>query len=227
MSECCISVIIPVLNEADRIAVLIEQTRALGDCEIIVVDGDSGDATLANSQAADLCLSTDRGRAVQQNAGAAAARGEVLLFLHADCRLESGALEAMRAALADPQCVGGCFRQVIDAPGLRYRLLERGNSLRVRLFGWAYGDQGIFVRRSVFELLRGFPPLGLMEDLYFMKRLKRAGRIAIVDAPIHVSARRWQAKGIIRQTLRNWTLIALAHCGVSPNRLARFYANVR
>lgn len=227
MAELSISVIIPVLNEAERIAGLVEETRGLGRCEIIVVDGGSSDATLANSRAADLCLRTDRGRAVQQNAGAAAARGDVLLFLHADCRLSPDALSAVRAALTDPQCVGGCFRQVIDAPGTRYRLLEWGNTLRVRLCGWAYGDQGIFVRRSAFETLGGFPPLRLMEDLYLMKRLKRLGRITVVDASIHTSARRWQAKGVLRQTLRNWTLIALAHFGVSPNWLAKFYANVR
>jgi rSAM/selenodomain-associated transferase 2 len=227
MGTLRISVIIPVLNEAERIADLIEQTRALGDCEIIVVDGGSSDATLANSQAADLCLSTERGRAIQQNAGAAAARGDVLVFLHADCRLQAVAFDALRAALGDPRCVGGCFRQVIDAPGMRYRLLEWGNTLRVRLCGWAYGDQGIFVRRSSFEELGGFPPLRLMEDLYFMKRLKREGRIVVLDAPIHTSARRWQAQGVIRQTLRNWTLIALAHFGVSPNRLAKFYTHVR
>jgi len=222
-----VSVIIPTLNEAERIGELIEQTRLLGDCEIIVVDGGSDDRTGQAAEAADLCLSTERGRAVQQNAGAAAAQGDVLLFLHADCRLEAGALEAVNEALRDPRVVGGCFRQKIDAPGLRYRILERGNAFRVRLWKWAYGDQGIFVRREVFEELGAFPELKLMEDLFLMKRLKKLGRVVLLDVPLHVSPRRWRKAGVIRQTLRNWTLVFLAQCGASPNRLARFYPHVR
>lgn len=222
-----LSVIIPTLNEADRIGELISQTRALGDCEIIVVDGGSADDTLKNARGADQVLSTERGRAIQQNTGADAAAGDVLLFLHADCFIEPGGLEAVRAALSDERVVGGCFRQRIDAAGLRYRMLERGNALRVRLLKWAYGDQAIFLRRNIFKKIGGFPDLKLMEDLYLMKRLKRQGRIALLDARVKVSARRWQRKGVVRQTLRNWTLITLAHLGVSPNRLARFYSNVR
>jgi len=222
-----ISIIIPTLNEADRIAELIESTRALGECEIVVVDGGSSDDTLNLAQAADLCLTAPQGRAVQQNAGAAASHGEVLLFLHADCRLEPGCLEAVHNCLHDDRIVGGCFRQSIDAPGLQYRLLEKGNALRVKMSKWAYGDQGIFVRREVFRQIDGFPDLRLMEDLFLMKRLKKLGRIALLDARIHVSPRRWQRSGVVRQTLKNWTLITLAQCGISPNRLAKFYPIIR
>lgn len=222
-----ISVVIPTLDEADRIADLIAATRSLGDCEIVVVDGGSTDGTPALAEAADVCLTAPQGRAVQQNAGAAAARGDVLLFLHADCRLEPGGFEAVRQALSDPRCVGGCFRQRIDASGLRYRLLERGNAWRVRLWKWAYGDQGIFVRRDVFERVGGFPETSLMEDLYLMKRLKREGRFELANARIHVSPRRWRQHGVVRQTLQNWSFLALAHCGVAPDRLARFYPHVR
>ena len=116
---------------------------------------------------------------------------------------------------------------MIDAAGWKYRWLERGNAARVRWLGWAYGDQGIFVRRSVFESLGGFPDWKLMEDLYFIKRLRRAGRFVPLDAPILVSARRWQKAGLVRQTLRNWILLTLAHLGVPPDRLARFYPQVR
>jgi rSAM/selenodomain-associated transferase 2 len=222
-----ISVIIPTLNEAARIEATIARTRALGACEIIVADGGSSDGTRERAAGADLVLDTPRGRAVQQNAGAAAASGDVLLFLHADCWPEPGALEAIEAALANARTVGGCFRQTIDAPGVAYRLLECGNALRVRTLGWAYGDQGLFVRRDVFTALGGFPELPLMEDLYLTKQLKRAGRFRLLPQRIHVSPRRWERTGILRQTLRNWRLIALAHCGVSPERLAREYADVR
>jgi rSAM/selenodomain-associated transferase 2 len=168
-------------------------------------------------------LHTERGRAVQQNAGAAISRGDVLLFLHADCWLEPGALDAVRTALAEERCVGGCFQQAIEAEGRLYRWLERGNALRVRWWKVAYGDQGIFVRRRVFEELGGFPPLALMEDLFFMKRLRNTGRIALLNERLHVSARRWQRTGVVRQTARNWWLIALAHAGVPTSRLAELY----
>ena len=222
-----VSIIIPTLNEAERIGGMLALTRQLGECEIVVVDGGSSDLTREKSQAADLFLVSERGRAIQQNAGARASSGEVLLFLHADCWLEPGCLQAVQTVMAKDNYVGGCFRQSIDAPGFRYRLLEWGNALRVKAWTWAYGDQGIFVRRKIFEQIGGFPTLGLMEDLYLMKRLKRTGRFALLDAKIHTSPRRWEQVGLVRQTARNWSLLALAHCGVSPDRLAKFYPNVR
>ncbi|MCA9023988.1 MAG: TIGR04283 family arsenosugar biosynthesis glycosyltransferase [Planctomycetaceae bacterium] len=222
-----ISVIIPTLNESATIAQTVQRTRALGACEIIVVDGGSHDGTLAAAGSADQCLNSPRGRAAQQNRGAAVAGGDVLLFLHADCWLEAGAFEAMQHALSDSRCVGGCFRQMIDAEGWGYRTVERGNALRVRWLKWIYGDQALFVRREVFQRVGGYPELELMEDLYISKRLKRKGRLWVVDHSLHVSPRRWQQVGLIRQTLRNWAFVGLAHCGVSPHRLARHYANIR
>ena len=222
-----VSVIIPTLNEADGIAQAIQKAVEAGAREVVVVDGHSNDGTLEFARAADVRLTAARGRASQQNAGAAASSGEILLFLHSDCWLEPGALDAMEQALEDKRVVAGCFRQAIDAPGAAFRVLERGNALRVRIGGRAYGDQGIFVRREAFEKIGGFPDLMLMEDLFLMKQLKRAGRIALVNGKIHVSPRRWQKSGIIRQTLRNWAMLALVRCGVSPNRLAAHYSAVR
>lgn len=224
-----LSIVIPTLNEAVCIAEVVARTRGLGDVEIVVVDGGSTDGTAERAAAAgaDVVLESPRGRARQQNAGARAASGETLLFLHADCRLGDDAAKAVHKALRRPDVVGGCFRQRIDADGRLYRWLERGNDLRAARWKWIYGDQGLFVRRAVFERLGGFPDVRLMEDLLFAKRLRRAGRMVLLDTPIHVSARRWQRAGIVPQTLRNWTLLALAHCGVSPNHLARFYPNVR
>lgn len=222
-----LSIIIPTLNEAEHIAGTVAQTRSLGESEIIVADGGSIDATLDLAAAADRVLTAECGRAAQMNAGAAVSSGDVFLFLHADCRLEPGALEAVGAALEDPSVIGGCFRQTIDAPARRYRLLESGNSLRVRWWKWIYGDQGLFVRRRTFESLGGFPAVPLMEDLLLAKRLKRVGRLRLLDARIHVSPRRWQRTGLVRQTLRNWALIAALHGGVSPQRLVRYYESVR
>ena len=226
-STLSISVIIPTLNEAPRIAELIASTRQVGECEIIVVDGGSTDGTLERASSADIVLSSEPGRAKQQNAGAAASRGDVLLFLHADCRLPVGAFEAIRAAMQDERTVGGCFQQRIAADGWAYRWLERGNARRVRWLGMAYGDQGIFVRRRVFEELGRFADVKLMEDVLLMKRLRRTGRFVLLDERLSVSARRWKRHGIVRQTLRNWLLLTLAMCGVSPNRLARFYPHAR
>ena len=226
-STLSISVIIPTLNEASRIADLIAATRHVGECEIIVVDGGSTDGTLERATLADIVLASEPGRAKQQNEGAATSRGDVLLFLHADCQLSVGAFEAIRAALQDERTVGGCFQQRIEAEGGAYRWLERGNAGRVRWLGLAYGDQGIFIRKTIFEQLGRFPDVKLMEDVLLMKRLRRAGRIALLDERLSVSARRWQRHGIVRQTLRNWLLLILATCGVSPNRLARFYLNTR
>jgi rSAM/selenodomain-associated transferase 2 len=222
-----IAIIIPTLNEAGTIAALIDQTRALGECEIIVVDGGSTDDTCQQAANADRVLTSPPGRAVQQNLGAEQATGTVLLFLHADCRLPGTAFDSIRAALSDERVVGGCFQQRIDASGLRFRWIERGNAWRVRLFGLAYGDQAIFVRRTVFESLGRFPKLRLMEDVFLMKRLRRAGRFVLLADRLTVSARRWQRHGVIRQTLRNWTLLTLALCGVSPDRLAKYYSNTR
>lgn len=222
-----VSIVIPTLNEASRIAEVVERTRQLGPSEIIVVDGQSTDETCRYSGAADKVLVSSPGRAVQQNVGAAEASGDVLLFLHADCRLAPDCLHSIGDCLGDDRFVGGCFQQHIDAPGLMYRVVERGNSLRVRVLKWAYGDQGIFVRRSVFEDLGGFPSVNLMEDLLFMKRLKKCGRIGLLPHTIHTSSRRWEQRGVVRQTLRNWWLIGLVHLGVSPDRLARFYPHVR
>lgn len=222
-----LSVIIPTLNEAVRIGETIARVRGAGACEIVVVDGGSEDGTLEAAVAADQCLSAPRGRAAQMNAGAAACSGDVLLFLHADCWPEKGAFAAIECGLCEADVIAGCFSQAIEARGLRYRLLERGNALRVRTTRWIYGDQGLFVRRHVFEQVGGFPPIPLMEDLYLSKRLKGEGRLVLLPNRLHVSPRRWQQMGVVRQTLRNWAFLGLAHCGVPPAVLARRYADVR
>jgi rSAM/selenodomain-associated transferase 2 len=226
-SSFIISVIIPTLNEAASIADQISATRQLGASEIIVVDGGSADGTREFATGADIVLASEPGRAKQQNAGAVASRGDVLLFLHADCRLPAGAFESMRAAFQDERTVGGCFQQQIQAQGWLYRWLECGNAWRVRRLGMAFGDQGIFIRRAIFEDLGRFADVKLMEDVLLMKRLRQRGGFVLLDDRLSVSARRWQRHGIVRQTLRNWLLLALALSGVSPNRLARFYPNTR
>src|SRR5262249_3410492 len=200
-----VSVIIPTLQEADTIADSVRAARALGAAEIIVVDGGSTDETRTAASAPDLVLTAPRGRATQMNAGGRAARGDALLFLHADCRLDPGALECAAGLLSRRSVIAGCFRMRVAAKGLLYRSLDAAATARVRLTGLAYGDQGLFIRRADFERLGGFPEVPFLEDVLFSKILHRAGRIVVARARIHVSPRRWQRVGLIRQTFRNWT----------------------
>ena len=220
-----LSVIIPALNEAANISRSIHTAWTAGANEVIVVDGGSDDATpwLAATAKCKL-LESACGRATQQNVGARAANGDVLLFLHADNWLAAAVAEQIDAALADPRRVCGALRQKIEAQGPAYRLLEFGNNLRVRLFGMPYGDQAIFVKRSVFEDVGGFSEVPLMEDVLLMQRLRRLAWPVLLPGPVYVSPRRWERNGITRQTLRNWWLLARFTCGASPQTLAKNYS---
>jgi rSAM/selenodomain-associated transferase 2 len=222
-----ISVIIPTLNEASCLAPNLARLRSQRPHQIIVADGGSTDGTVAAAAGADVVLHAARGRAQQMNAGAARATGDVLLFLHADCVLETGALAQVEPILSGRQVAAGCFTMAVRAPGLLYRAIEGCATTRVRLTGLIYGDQGLFLGRSLFEWLGGFPPLRLMEDVFLSRLLRRQGRVVVARGRIFVSPRRWQQHGVIRQTLRNWTLTALAAGGVPPDRLAAHYPAVR
>lgn len=222
-----VSVIIPTLNEESCLAETLRYLRAQRPYEILVADGGSSDATCQIAAAADRLLHGPRGRAAQMNHGAAHARGDVLLFLHADCLLEDGALEEAERCLRRRGVAAGCFTMRVRAEGLRYRSIDACATARVRLTGIAYGDQGLFVTRERFQALGGFPPVRLMEDVLFSRALQRQGRVVVASRRIFVSPRRWQRAGLIRQTLRNWALTALAASGVHPDRLATFYPAVR
>lgn len=219
-----LSVIIPTLNEAESIQRAIETSLALSPLEVIVADGGSTDDTVAIAQQLECeVIECPRGRASQQNAGAAAASGDVLLFLHADSWLAPEGRLQIERTLASTQIPGGAFFHRIDTDGLLFRLVEAGDALRVCSTRIAYGDQGIFLRREVFEALGGFPDVRLMEDVRLMKSLRDYGRLAFLPGPLHVSARRWQKHGAIRQTLRNWCLLTAEHLGVHPDHLADLY----
>lgn len=219
-----VSVIIPALNEASSIARAARSAWKAGADEVIVVDGGSVDETLsiAKTEGCEVVVSAP-GRAIQQNAGALRATGGVLLFLHADNHLNPRAIEQARNLLADSNAKCGAYRQQIDARGFAYRLLERGNAWRVCWRGLPYGDQAIFMRREFFESLGGFPEVRLMEDLLLMKKAKQVAWPRLLDGPVYVDARRWQRHGVIRQTLRNWTLLAAHRLGSSPDKLASYY----
>jgi rSAM/selenodomain-associated transferase 2 len=220
-----LSVVVPALDEEESLPATLRAARRPGVGELIVVDGGSRDATLAvAARLADTVLAAPRGRAVQMNTGAAVARGDVLLFLHADTRLPAGYPAAVARALADPAVVAGRFDVRLDADGAAYRLIGRLISLRSRLTRVATGDQAIFVRRAAFERVGGFPLLPLMEDVALSRALKRVGAIACLRDTVVTSARRWERRGVVRTVLLMWLLRAAYYAGVSPARLARRYA---
>ncbi len=222
-----VSVIVPTLNEESCLAEALARLRAQRPFEVIVADGGSTDATRQLARGADLVVDAPRGRAAQMNAGAARARGDVLVFLHADCALADGALDEAGRLLGRRGVAAGCFRMRVRADGPLYRLVDACATARVRLTGIAYGDQGLFVRRDLFERVGGFPPVRFLEDVLMSRRLRRLGRVVVAGRDVFVSPRRWRRAGLVRQTLRNWGLTALAAAGVDPNRLARFYPAVR
>lgn len=219
-----VSIVIPALNEEQSIVRAVSTARATGADEVIVVDGGSTDKTveLARQQGCRL-LKSRTGRAVQMNSGARIARGQVLLFQHADNWFDSKAVQQIREAMASSSVSAGAFRQRIDSPRHAYRVLEWGNACRARRLRLPYGDQGIFVRRGIFEAAGGFPDVPFLEDYLLMKTLRRHARVVLLPGPIHVDARRWERHGILAQTLRNWSLVAAYQLGVAPDRLARWY----
>jgi len=223
-----LSIIVPTLQEEQGIAKRIALLAQAENVEIIVCDGGSRDQTVAEAKKhANLVLEGSKGRSRQMNLGASHASSEYLLFLHADCSPAHGFVQVIQEALSNPKTIAGCFKMKVHGGGLAYRCIEKAASARVKILKLIYGDQGMFLRKSDFERLGGFPDLDFMEDLFFSRALARQGSLRVVNFPIEVSARRWQKHGIIRQSIRNWTLTILAFLGVHPNKLARFYPATR
>jgi rSAM/selenodomain-associated transferase 2 len=221
-----ISIVIPTLNEASSIADLLDvlsPVRALGG-ELIVVDGGSRDDTrdLAR-QRADQVLIGSRGRAAQMNAGAAAASGDVLVFLHADTQPPIETLMRLTEILERSGRSWGRFDVRIDGRHPLLPLVAGSMNWRSRLTGIATGDQTIFVDRRVFEQVGGYPEIALMEDIALSRRLKCTGRPLCLSDRVVTSGRRWESRGVIRTILLMWSLRLAYRLGVQPGRLARIY----
>ena len=226
-----LSVVIPTLDEGARIAGRLDEVAAIaGVDEIIVVDGGSRDATvrIASSRLGVRFVNAPRGRARQMNAGAAAARGDVLLFLHADVSLPEDAAWHVEKALRDRSVVAGAFRTwtVPDAGPSRLAPLLHLADMRSRYSSLPYGDQALFVRADAFRKAGGFPDQPLMEDLELSRRLRRLGRIRIVRASVQVSGRRFLARPVYYFLAVN-LFPALYALGVSPSTLKRLYGDPR
>jgi len=223
-----ISVIVPVLNEEKTIAASLQALLTLTPYEIIIADGGSADRTLELAGPFPVkVISSERGRGRQMNRGAAEARGDVLLFLHADTRLPASALNDIDAALNEPRYVGGRFDVELAGDHWLLPLVGRLISYRSRLSKVATGDQALFVRREVFERMGGFPDMPLLEDIAFCRTLKRLGDVACLRSRVVTSARRWEVDGVWRTIFTMWIIKLLYFAGVSPARLKQFYADTR
>jgi rSAM/selenodomain-associated transferase 2 len=221
-----LSIVVPVLDEASGIGATLESLRGLRarGCEVVVVDGGSRDATREiAAPGADRVIESPRGRAAQMNAGARAASGDILLFLHADTRLPPGADQSVRLGMGRTQARWGRFDVTIAGASPMLRVVARSMNARSRMTGIATGDQAIFVRRDAFEGVGGFPEIPLMEDIALSKRLKRVSPPLCLRDRVVTSGRRWERHGTLRTILLMWRLRLAFALGADPRRLARDY----
>jgi rSAM/selenodomain-associated transferase 2 len=218
-----VSIIVPIINEAEIIREFLEHLRlAAGSAEIIVVDGGSTDGTPELCDGlADKLLKTDRGRARQLNFGSETAAGDIFWFVHADSRISPDSVRLIEQTLADPSVVGGCFRLQIIPRRWVYRIRDTIGNFCVTLFQVALGDRGLFCRRDSFFAVGGYPDQPLLEDADFYRKLRRFGRVQQVAATIQTSGRRYEALGPIRTSLFYLLVMMLYAMGVKISHLER------
>ena len=221
-----LSVVIPVLNDNEALQRLLATIRPDPRVDIVVVNGGAPDDRLtAICRRADVRLVPSApGRGRQMNVGASASTGRWVVFLHADTQLPSEWIDEVRRADAVPGVVGGSFRFRLDSGAWQARLIERAVERRVRWLDLAYGDQALFVRRDVFGAINGYREWPLMEDVDFVRRLRRAGKLYHSTQPVLTSARRWERDGWWQRSAKNMLLQGLFFAGVSPERLAGWYS---
>jgi rSAM/selenodomain-associated transferase 2 len=224
------SIVVPVFHEGERINDLIEHLNHFDsgkNLEIIVVDGAQENDTLrAIHHSNTIKMPSEKGRAKQMNAGASIARGEILVFLHADTELPLHALKKINSLMERSEYVGGAFDLGIKSDKFIFKLIGTLSSWRSRLNRVPFGDQAIFIRREYFNGIGGYKEIPLMEDVELMRRIKKSGnKIWIFYERAMTSPRRWEKEGVIHCTLRNWAIRALYLLGVSPHKLANFYRN--
>ncbi len=223
-----VSIIVPTLNEARVLNETLTQIQQLSPHELIVSDGSSNDGTLdMASHFTKHTVSGPAGRAIQMNAGARIATGEILLFLHADSRMESASYEKMVLAMQNSEKIGGAFALCIDSDKWPLRLITLLANMRSRFLGMAYGDQAFFVRNPVFQQMNGFSELPICEDMDFFKRLRKQGPVMLLKERVLTSPRRWMKEGIWFTTLRNILIATLFELGFPPRILTKWYLTIR
>ena len=221
-----VSFVIPAWRDAKNLAELIPRLAQLSPAPEIIVVAVSGDATseqIAAAHGAQFVHFAAPSRGEQMNYGASLATGDVLIFQHADTEFSELHLGALETALQDRAVVGGAFYRKFDERHPRLMWLERVGRWLTRHGGTLFGDQTIFVRRDIFVKLGGFARIPLMEDVEFSPRLRRAGKIAVLDPPVRSSGRHHARKGAWRTTIRNGLLLLLFKLGVHPQTLHRWY----
>ena len=226
--NCSFSIVIPVFHESSLINHALKHVKEISagfESEIIVVDGDPKGSTLECIEHPNIVkIISGKGRGRQMNKGAASATGEILIFLHADTELPDEALARIASVMDNKEYSGGAFDLGIKSGRRIFRIMEKLVSIRTRLTSVPYGDQAIFIRRKCFEALKGFREIPIMEDIEFMRRMKKSGnRIFVIPKKVNTSPRRWEKEGILRCTLRNWALIGLYSLGVKPEKIVKFY----
>jgi rSAM/selenodomain-associated transferase 2 len=218
-----IAVVIPALDEAAGVERAVESAREPG-VDVVVVDGGSRDGTVDRAHSAGArVIRSPAGRARQLEAGRRAARGDALVFLHADTVLPRGFSEAVGRALGDPGVVGGAFALRFDRRTAGLRLIEWGARLRVALLGIPYGDQALFARGAALAALGGVPQVPILEDLDLVRRLRSVGRLVVVPLPVTTSGRRYRDRGVARTFVANALALLAWEAGVDRERIAAWY----
>ena len=224
MRDIPVSIIIPVLNEEGSIKSLLQQLQTYRQQghEIIVVDGGSTDKTVSLSELlSDKVITSESGRATQMNNGAAHSENDILWFLHADTLISDKAIEKIQQALNKNDW--GRFNVKLSGSNILFRLIEKMMNVRSCLTGIATGDQGIFVKKHVFNVVNGYPDIPLMEDIEISKKLKLISRPICIKEILTTSSRRWEEKGILSTVLLMWKFRLLYWMGVSADKLAAQY----
>ncbi len=219
-----ISIIIITLNEEEFIERLLKTLHDTKDIEIIISDGGSIDRTARVARNyTDKVIVGEKGRGRQLNAGAALATGDILWFLHADSIVPDNYKNHILTAMKKPGVVGGAFTLDIYSELSSLQFISRVVSLRSKISRIPYGDQGVFVKRDVYEKMNGYKDIPLMEDIEFGMRLKKEGKIHLLKTTIKTCARAWERDGVLRTTIRNWVYVTLFFMGYSPHKLYQRY----
>ncbi len=223
-----VSIIVPTLNEELVLEKTLTQFQQLSPHELIVSDGGSDDGTRnIAGRFSHRVITGSAGRALQMNVGADEATGDILLFLHADSRIEPESYRKMLECMENPKWIGGAFTLCIESGKWSLKLIALLANIRSKYFGLAYGDQGFFVRKEVFKDMNGFSPLPICEDLDFYHRLRKKGPVILLKEKAHTSPRRWIKEGILFTTARNTLIAVLFGLGFPPHILTKWYLAIR
>jgi rSAM/selenodomain-associated transferase 2 len=223
-----ISIIIPVYNEEECLLKNDVYYQVISQAgELIFVDGGSTDRTVSLARKLGRVVAAPKNRAVQMNRGAKEAKHKILLFLHADAFIHLENLQHIVKAIESNKYIGGCFKQVLDDPAVLYRWIAWTGNIRAKVSKVFYGDQAIFVRKDIFQELRGFPEVKIGEDVLFTKQLRRKGRVGILPFAVNCSTRRWKKQGIWQTFLLNLRINTALIWNQDLDKLANAYQDVR